>query len=134
MVLHGSPRKPDLHCNQRDSLCLATGRAALRTGLDTWTTAEHVWVLQSTQVHSFAFQGPIDSQTVIPCVDLFHRPQPKSVLVVVDNASTHTREDFENEFERWQKEEFYMKFFPPCCPERHLIEIFWCKFKYERLS
>jgi transposase len=85
------------------------------------------------QVHSFAFQGPIDSHTVIPCFDLFHQHQQSPAVVVVANAPIHTSEDFEAELERWQKEELYVKFLPPYCPELNLIEMLWRKIKYEWL-
>jgi transposase len=85
------------------------------------------------QFHAFAFQGPIDSQTVIHCFDLFRQQQQKPALVVVDNAPIHTSEDFEDELDRWQKEDLYVKFLPPYCPELNLIELLWRKIKYEWL-
>ena len=54
-------------------------------------------------------------------------------LVVVDNAPIHTSDDFEEELERWQKEDLYVKFLPPYCPELNLIELLWRKIKYEWL-
>jgi transposase len=83
--------------------------------------------------HAFAFQGSIDTHTVIHCFELFHRRQQKPALVVIDNAPIHTSEDFEDELERWQKEDLYVKFLPPYCPELNLIEILWHKIKYEWL-
>lgn len=85
------------------------------------------------QFHAFAFQGAIDSHTVIHCFELFHHQQQRPALVVVDNAPIHTSDDFEDELERWQKEELYVKFLPPYCPELNLIEILWRKIKYEWL-
>ncbi|SRR5229473_1026202 len=85
------------------------------------------------QLHAFAFQGAIDSNTVIHCFDLFHQHQQKPALVVVDNAPIHTSEDFEEELDRWQKEDLHVKFLPPYCPELNLIEILWRKIKYEWL-
>ena len=85
------------------------------------------------QFHAFAFQGSIDSHTVIHCFDLFRQQQQKPALVVVDNAPIHTSDDFEEELERWQKEDLYVKFLPPYCPELNLIEILWRKIKYEWL-
>ena len=85
------------------------------------------------QFHAFAFQGTIDSNTVIHCFDLFRQHQQKPALVVVDNAPIHTSEDFEEELERWQKDDLYVKFLPPYCPELNLIEILWRKIKYEWL-
>jgi transposase len=85
------------------------------------------------QFHSFAFQGSIDSHTVIHCFDLFHQQQQRPAVVVVDNAPIHTSEDFEEELERWQKEGLYVKFLPSYCPELNLIEHLWRKIKYEWL-
>jgi transposase len=82
---------------------------------------------------AFAFQGAIDSNTVIHCFALFRQRQQRPALVVIDNAPIHTSEDFEEEVERWRKEELYVKFLPPYCPELTLIEILWRKIKYEGL-
>jgi transposase len=82
---------------------------------------------------SFAFTGSIDTSTVIHCFDLFHACPQKPALVVVDNAPIHTSEDVEEQLDRWQKEELYVKFLPPYCPELNLIEILWRKSKYEWL-
>jgi transposase len=85
------------------------------------------------QFHAFAFQGTIDSNTVIHCFDLFRQQQRKPALVIVDNAPIHTSEDFEEEIERWQKEDLHVKFLPPYCPALNLIECLWRKIKYEWL-
>ena len=85
------------------------------------------------QFHAFAFQDSIDSHTVLHCFALFRQQQRKPALVVVDNAPIHTSEDFEEELERWQKEDLYVKFLPPYCPELNLIELLWRKIKYEWL-
>jgi transposase len=85
------------------------------------------------QFQAFAFQGPIASHTVSHCFDLFRQQQQKPALVVVDNAPIHTSEDFEEELGCWQKEEPYVKFLPPYCPELNLIELLWRKIKYEWL-
>lgn len=85
------------------------------------------------QFHAFACQGAIDSHTVIPCFELFHQQQQRPAVVVVDNAPIHTSDDFEDELERWRKEDLYVKFLPPYCPELNLIELLWRKIKYEWL-
>jgi transposase len=82
------------------------------------------------QFYAFAFQGPIDSHTVIHCFDLFRQHQQKPALVVVDNAPIHTSEAFEEELDRWQKNDRHVKFLPPYCPELNLIELLWRKIKY----
>jgi transposase len=85
------------------------------------------------QFYSFAFQGSIDAHTVVHCFDLFRQQQQKPALVIVDHAPIHTSEDFEEELDRWAKEELYVKFLPPYSPELNLIELLWRKIKYEWL-
>jgi transposase len=84
--------------------------------------------------HSFAFEGRIDTHTVIHCFDLFSRRRKKPALVVIDNAPIHTSEEFEEEIARWAKEEeLYIKYLPSYSPELNLIEILWRKIKYDWL-
>ncbi len=85
------------------------------------------------EFHSFAFEGSIDTHTVIHCFDLFNQRRKKSAWVVIDNAPIHTSDEFEEEIERWEEEGLYVKFLPPYCPELNLIEILWRKIKYEWL-
>ena len=85
------------------------------------------------EFHSFAFEGSIDSHVVAGCFDLFLERLERPALVLIDNAPIHTSEEFEEEIERWQKEDLYLKFLPPYSPELNLIEILWRKIKYEWL-
>ena len=85
------------------------------------------------QFHSFAFEGSIDSHVVTGCFDFFSQRLERPALVLIDNAPIHTSDEFEEEIERWQKEDLYLKFLPPYCPELNLIEILWRKIKYEWL-
>jgi transposase len=85
------------------------------------------------QFYSLAFEGSIDTHTVIHCFELFNRRRKKPALVVVDNAPIHSSDEFEEEIERWEEENLYVKFLPPYCPELNLIEILWRKIKYEWL-
>ena len=70
---------------------------------------------------------------MIHCFDLFNRRRKKPALVVIDNAPIHTSDEFEEEIERWEEADLYVKFLPPYCPELNLIEILWRKIKYEWL-
>src|SRR5215813_5352401 len=83
--------------------------------------------------HSFAFECSIDTHTVIHCFDLFNQRRKKPALVVIDNAPIHTSDEFEEEIERWEEEELYVKFLPPDCPELNRIETLWQKIKDEWL-
>jgi hypothetical protein len=85
------------------------------------------------EFHSYAFVGSIDTDTVIHCFDLFNEVRKRPALVVIDNAPIHTSEEFEEQIEIWEKDNLYIKFLPPYCPELNLIELLWRKIKYDWL-
>jgi transposase len=85
------------------------------------------------EFHSFAFVGAIDTDTVIHCFDLFNKRRKKPALVALDNAPIHTSDEFEEQIEEWEKDDLYIKFLPPYCPELNLIELLWLKIKYDWL-
>jgi transposase len=85
------------------------------------------------EFHSFAFEGAIDTQTVIHCFNLFRQQLERPAVVVVDNAPIHTSNDFAEQKILWQAQDLAVKFIPPYCPELNLIEILWRKIKYEWL-
>ncbi len=86
------------------------------------------------QFHPFVFKGAIDASVVVDCFDTFSRLIEKETWVVIDNAPTHTSEEFEDELERWAKRGLHLYFLPAYCPELNLIEHLWRKIKYEWLA
>ena len=85
------------------------------------------------EFHSFAFEGPINTQTVVHCFTLFRQQLERPAVVVVDNAPIHTSEDFAEQKLLWHEQGLAVKFLPPYCPELNLIELLWRKIKYEWL-
>lgn len=85
------------------------------------------------QFHPFVFRGAIDASVLIDCFDAFSRSIDKQTWVVIDNAPTHTSEEFEEELDRWAKRGLHIYFLPAYCPELNLIEHLWRKIKYEWL-
>ena len=51
-------------------------------------------------------------------------------LVIMDNASIHTSEEFEHRIPSWKKQGLVIKYLPPYSPELNLIEILWRRIKY----
>lgn len=82
---------------------------------------------------SYAFACSIDTSVVVQCFDWFCQRRRNPALIVVDNAPIHTSDEFQEACERWEKEDVYVGFLPPYCPELNLIEILWRKIKYEWL-
>jgi len=88
---------------------------------------------RTSQLHSFVFTGTVNSDLVIHCFDTFSRLLDKETWVVIDNAPTHTSEEFDDQLEAWARRGLHLFFVPPYCPELNLIEILWRKIKYEWL-
>jgi hypothetical protein len=82
---------------------------------------------------SFIFEGAVDSQMTIACLDAFCRQMKKPTLLVIDNAPIHHSSEFDERLEEWEKAGLYLLFLPPYSPELNLIEILWRRIKYEWL-
>src|SRR6516164_11826852 len=54
----------------------------------------------------------------------------KKTVVVMDNASIHTSEAFEECLPQWKKKGLIIKYLTPYSPELNLIEILWRNIKY----
>ena len=52
-------------------------------------------------------------------------------VVVMDNASIHTSEAFQEEIPKWEKQGLSIFYLPEYSPELNLIEILWRFMKYE---
>ncbi len=85
------------------------------------------------QFHSFVFTGAVDAGLVIHCFDTLSRLIEKETWVVMDNAPTHTSEEFDDQLDEWARRGLHVFFLPPYCPELNLIELLWRKIKYEWL-
>lgn len=85
------------------------------------------------QFHSFVFTGAVDASLVIHCFDTLSRLIEKETWVVMDNAPTHTSEEFDDQLDEWERRGLHVFFLPSYCPELNLIELLWRKIKYEWL-
>lgn len=85
------------------------------------------------EFHSYAFEGRVDSSLVVECFHLFSQRISKPTIVLLDNASVHTSEEFEDEREEFKRKGIILKYLPAYSPELNLIEILWRKIKYEWL-
>jgi transposase len=85
---------------------------------------------RQNDLHPFMFEGSIHTGVVIACFDAFCHTITQKTVVVIDNASIHTSEDFEDRLPYWKKQGLIIKYLPPYAPELNLIEILWRRIKY----
>jgi transposase len=85
---------------------------------------------RQNDLHPFLFEDSIHTGVVIACFDAFCQTITQKTVVVIDNASIHTSEDFEDRIPYWKKKGLIIKYLPPYSPELNLIEILWRRIKY----
>ncbi|HET8669216.1 MAG TPA: IS630 family transposase [Candidatus Saccharimonadales bacterium] len=85
---------------------------------------------RQNDLHPFLFEGSIHTGVVIACFDAFCQTLTKKTVVVIDNASIHTSEAFEDRLPYWKKKGLTIKYLPPYAPELNLIAILWRRIKY----
>ena len=81
-------------------------------------------------LHPFMFEESIHTGVVMACFDAFCHTITEKTVVVIDNASIHTSEDFADRIPYWKKQGLIIKYLPPYSPELNLIEILWRRIKY----
>lgn len=87
-----------------------------------------------SQLESYVFNDSISSDIVVACFDDFAGKIIKPTYVILDNASIHKSDEFEEKIEEWKSKNLFVKFLPAYSPELNLIEILWRFIKYHWLS
>jgi len=83
------------------------------------------------ELEAYTFEGVVDSEIVIRCLDEFCAVLQGPTVVVMDNASIHTSESFQDQLSRWEKSGLDIFYLPKYSPELNLIENLWRFMKYE---
>lgn len=91
------------------------------------------FVNRDCQFKSFVFEGSITTSVVVACIHQFAENLTKPTSLIVDNAPTHTSNEFKTEIEKWRKLGLTIVPISPYSPELNIIEIVWRKIKYEWL-
>ncbi len=85
---------------------------------------------RKNDLHTYMFEQTIHPGVVIACFDAFCHTIKKKTVVVIDNASIHRSEEFEDHIPSWKKPGLIIKYLSPYSPELNLIEILWRRIKY----
>ncbi len=91
------------------------------------------FVNRDCKFDSFVFEGSINSSVVVACIDEFSHQIKIPTTLIIDNASTHTSNEFNENLERWKERDLTIYRLPAYSPELNIIEIVWRKIKYEWL-
>ncbi len=82
------------------------------------------------QLQPFCFECNIDTGVVVACFDEFSKTIQKKTIIILDNASTHTSDEFQEKISEWEEKGLFLKYLPPYSPELNLIESLWRFIKY----
>lgn len=91
------------------------------------------FVNRECEFKSFVFEGGINTSVVTACIDEFSKQIIKPTTLIIDNASTHTSNEFNESLKKWEERKLTIYRIPPYSPELNIIEIVWRKIKYEWL-
>ena len=83
------------------------------------------------QLQAYTSQDTINSELLIAFIDDFCKKIKKKTVLVLDNASIHTSNDFLANISQWKKKNLEIFFLPKYSPQLNLIEILWRFMKYE---
>src|SRR5467141_1511357 len=64
-------------------------------------------------LHTYMFEQSIHTGVVIACFDAFCKTLTKKTVVVIDNASIHRSEEFEERMPSWKKQGLIIKYLSP---------------------
>lgn len=73
----------------------------------------------------------VNSKDVIKFLDNFSHKLNKKTVVVLDQASIHTSDNFIDKLEEWKQKSLEIFWLPTYSPKLNLIEILWKFIKYE---
>lgn len=88
---------------------------------------------RQNKLHSMVFEGTINSEIVVACIDGYSLSLLKPTLLVIDGASIHVSEEFQAQLDRWEERDLFIYLLPGYSPELNLIEILWRMIKYHWL-
>jgi transposase len=83
------------------------------------------------ELEVFLFEGTINSDVVIACIDRFSDLIKIETVLVIDNASIHTSNAFLAKQSEWEEKGLTIFFLPTYSPELNIIEILWRFIKYQ---
>ena len=89
------------------------------------------FVNRKCSLTSVVVEGSVTSAVVVASIDHFITTLQRPTALIIDNAPIHASHEFQENLERWQKQDLTIVPIAPYSPELNIIEILWRKIKYE---
>src|SRR6184192_647163 len=68
------------------------------------------FINRNNDLHSYMFEQSVHTGVVVACFDAFCKTLTKKTVVVIDNASIHRSEEFEERMPSWKKQGLIIKY------------------------
>ena len=75
------------------------------------------FINKKNQFSPYVFEGSINSDIVIACFEDFNESLQRPAVVIIDNASIHTSNQFTEKIEEWEKKGLFVYNLPKYSPE-----------------
>lgn len=79
--------------------------------------------------HPYMVEGTVDSEIAVTVMDNFASNVSGTNFVVIDNASPHVSNRFQERIPFWESQGVHLYYLPPYSPELNAIEILWRNIK-----
>lgn len=89
---------------------------------------------KENQLQAYSSEQTMDANLIITFLDDFALQLKQKTVVVLDNATIHHSQEFEDKIVAWQKQDLYIFYLPAYSPHLNRIETLWRKIKYEWLK
>ena len=89
---------------------------------------------RDSHLQAYSCEQAMNGALIIAFLDDFAKQTKQKTVVVLDNATIHHSEAFEEKIEEWQEQDLHIFFLPTYSPHLNLIETLWRKIKYEWLK
>lgn len=89
---------------------------------------------KENQLQAYSSEQTMDAALIVAFLDDFALQLKQKTVVVLDNATIHHSQVFEDKVVAWQKQDLYIFYLPAYSPHLNRIETLWRKIKYEWLK
>jgi hypothetical protein len=89
---------------------------------------------RDNHLRAYSSTGTMDAGLVMAFLDDFAGQITQRTVVVLDNATIHHSQEFQNRIGQWAEQDLHIFYLPAYSPHLNLIETLWRKIKYEWLK
>ena len=89
---------------------------------------------KENRLQAYSSEQTMDAALIGAFLDDFAGQLKQKTVVVLDNATIHHSQEFEDKVVAWEKQDLYLFYLPAYSPHLNRIETLWRKIKYEWLK